>query len=262
MMRAEKWQDAAAAAGPEAGIARDIIEWHRLREGMGSAADVMAFLGRRPDWPGLALLRRRSEAVIAGADIGTILEFYTAEEPRTAEGVLSHARALTETGRRGDGEAALVAAWRTLAMGGAIHDAYLSAHKDLLKPHHAARLDRLLWSGHQVSARRMLPLVGEDERKLAEARIALQERAPGVDAKIEAVPDSQKDAAGLAYDRFAWRDAKRRQEDAITLMLATARAVMLWVNRRNGPAAAATWRARTCVTRITRAPTGWPPSTT
>ncbi len=221
MMRAEKWQDAAAAAGPEAGIARDIIEWHRLREGMGSAADVMAFLGRRPDWPGLALLRRRSEAVIAGADIGTILEFYTAEEPRTAEGVLSHARALTETGRRGDGEAALVAAWRTLAMGGAIHDAYLSAHKDLLKPHHAARLDRLLWSGHQVSARRMLPLVGEDERKLAEARIALQERAPGVDAKIEAVPDSQKDAAGLAYDRFAWRDAKRWREEAITLMLAT-----------------------------------------
>ena len=58
-MRSEKWQEAAESAGPEAGIARDIIEWHRLREGMGSAADVMAFLAQRPDWPGLAYLRRR-----------------------------------------------------------------------------------------------------------------------------------------------------------------------------------------------------------
>lgn len=221
LMRSAKWEEAADAAGPEAGIARDVVEWHRLREGLGSAADVMAFLGRRPDWPGMALLRQRSEAAIAGADSGTVLEFYAAEAPQTAEGVLSHARALTETGRRGDAEAALVSAWRTLAMGAAIHDAYLAAHKDLLKPHHAARLDRLLWNGHLVSAKRMLPLVGEDARKLAEARIALQERAPGVDAKIEAVPDSLQGSAGLAYDRFAWRDAKRRQEDAITLMLET-----------------------------------------
>lgn len=220
-MRSEKWQEAAESAGPEAGIARDIIEWHRLREGMGSAADVMAFLARRPDWPGLAYLRRRSEAAIAGTDTGTVLEFFAAAAPQTAEGVLGYARALTATGKRGDAEAALVAAWRTMAMGEAIQAAYLADHKALLQPHHAARLDRMLWEGHLVSARRMLPLVSEDQRKLAEARIALQDRAPGVDAKIAAVPDSLKGSAGLAYDRFAWRDAKRRQEDAITLMLAT-----------------------------------------
>jgi soluble lytic murein transglycosylase len=221
LMRVSKWEEAAAAAGPEAGIARDVIEWHRLREGFGSADDVTEFLDRRPDWPGLALLRRRSEAAIAGAGTGTVLAFYAAEPPQTAEGVLSYARALTATGKRGDAEAALVAAWRTMAMGEAIQKAYLADHKDLLKPHHGARLDRLLWDGHQVSSRRMLPLVSEDQRKLAEARIALQARAPGVDAKIEAVPQALQGAAGLAYDRFAWRDANRRQEDAITLMLAT-----------------------------------------
>lgn len=221
LMRGENWQEAAEAAGAEAGIASDIIEWHRLREGMGSAEDVADFLARRDDWPGLAYLRRRNEPVIAGSDTGTILAFYAATAPQTAEGVLSHARALSETGKRGDAEAALVAAWRTMAMGDAIQKSYLADHAALLKPHHAARLDRLLWDGHMVSSRRMLPLVGEDQRALAEARIALQERAAGVDTKIEAVPEALKAAAGLAYDRFAWRDAKKRQEDAITLMLAT-----------------------------------------
>ncbi|WP_264211300.1 lytic transglycosylase domain-containing protein [Leisingera thetidis] len=219
LMRAEKWQEAAREAGAQQTVARDIIEWHRLRAGLGSAGDVMAFLQRRPDWPGLAYLRRQNEDVIAATGRETILVFYAKERPQTAEGALSLGKALIGSGRRGDGEAEIVLAWRTMAMGSAIHGAYLREFGTLLKPHHAARLDRLLWENHLVSAKRMLPLVSEDDRKLAEARIALQERAPGVDTRIEAVPEALKGAAGLAYDRFAWRDGKRLQDSAIEMMM-------------------------------------------
>ncbi|AUQ65424.1 Soluble lytic murein transglycosylase [Phaeobacter inhibens] len=219
LMRSEKWSEAGRSAGHEATVARDVIEWHRLRAGMGSASDVMAFLARRSDWPGLALLRRKNEPEISSATRKTILAFYSDTRPQTAEGALSYGRALIAAGQKGEGEAELVLAWRTMPMGSVIQDDYLKHHAKLLASHHAARLDRLLWDGHKVSARRMLPLVSTDQRKLAEARLALQEVEPGVDGKIAAVPDALKDNAGLAYDRFAWRDRKRRQEDAITLMM-------------------------------------------
>ncbi|MBY6056066.1 lytic transglycosylase domain-containing protein [Leisingera daeponensis] len=219
LMRAEKWEEAAREAGNQLSVARDIIEWHRLRAGLGSAGDVMAFLQRRPDWPGLDYLRRQNEDAIAATGRETILTFYAKERPQTAEGALSLGKALIADGRRGDGEAEIVLAWRTMAMGTAIQAAYLRDFADILKPHHSARLDRLLWDEHLVSSKRMLPLVPEGPRKLAEARIALQETAPGVDARIEAVPANLKDAAGLAYDRFAWRDRKRLQDSAIAMLM-------------------------------------------
>jgi len=219
LMRSEKWDEAARKAARSSAVAADVIEWHRLRAGMGSANDILGFLSRRADWPGLAYLRRRGETAMATAGSGVVLEFYASEAPQTAEGVLSLAKALIATGKRGDAEANLVVAWRTKPMGSGLQAAYLKEFSKLLKPHHAARLDRLLWDNHLVSSKRMLSLVPEGDRRLAEARIALQERTPGVDAKIEAIPARLRDAPGLAHDRFKWRDRKRRREDAIQLML-------------------------------------------
>lgn len=219
LMRAEKWDQAARTAGRQHSVARDIIEWHRLRAKLGSARDVEEFLARRPDWPGLAYLRRQNEAAIADAGRDSILTFYANQRPQTAEGALSFGRALIDAGRQGEGEAEIVLAWRTMAMGSTIQDAYLRDFSRLLSPHHAARLDRLLWDRHLVSAKRMLPLVSQGERALAEARIALQERAPGVDGKIAVIPSAHQDAAGLAYDRFAWRDRKRLQDSAIEMLM-------------------------------------------
>ena len=219
LMKAQKWDAALRAAGRPGSVGRDVIEWHRLRAAMGSDDDVLAFLERRPDWPGLAWLRKKSEPAFANSDTVSVLQFYAGHAPQTAEGSLGLARALIATGQSGDGEAELVLAWRTMPMGDGLQALYLKDYSRLLKPHHIARLDRMLWDGHLVSARRMLALVPEGERKLAEARIALQDKANGVDAKIKAVPARLRDAPGLAYDRFVWRDQKRRREDAITLML-------------------------------------------
>ncbi len=217
--RAENWQAATAAAGRRDALARDLVEWHRLRAGDGSAAEVVAFLNRRGDWPGLALLRKRSEAQIARAGRRTVLQFFSAHAPQTGRGALAYGQALISSGQKTAGEAVIVEAWKTMAMATADHDAYLAQHGRLLRNHHADRTDHLLWDGHLVSSARMLPLLSADDRALAEARIALQDQKPGVDTKIEAVPANLRKSPGLAYDRFAWRDAKRRQADAIDLML-------------------------------------------
>lgn len=218
-LRAGRWDDALSAAGKPGSVARDIIEWHRLRAGRGTADEVTAFLKRRPDWPGLDWLRSKSEGAIAAAGPKTVLAFFEAAPPQTPEGALAHAAALIAAGRKGDGEAELVLTWRTRPMSEAAQGAYLASYRRLLEKHHAARLDRMLWDDHLDSARRMLPLVDEGRRALAEAQIALREQAPGVDARIAAIPAKFANAPGLAYDRFVWRDRKGRDVDAIELLL-------------------------------------------
>jgi soluble lytic murein transglycosylase len=180
---------------------------------------VIDFLERRPDWPGLAWLRRKGESAFDGAESAQIHAYFSVQPPQGAEGVLIHAKALIAEGHEGDAYAQVVLAWRTMAMGSGLHAAYLKNYKKLLRPHHVARLDRLLWDGHLSSARRMLPLVDDGQRALAEARIALHDMANGVDARIAAVPEALKGYPGLAYGRFVWRDRKGRDDDAITLML-------------------------------------------
>lgn len=219
LMRAEKWPEALAEAGLAKSVSRDIVEWHRLRAKEGTAADVESFLARRSDWPGLPYLRRRNEELIAEKSHKRVLRFFATQPPQTPEGAASLARAYFSIGDRASGEAQLIRAWQQMAMSEDTQTAYLADHAKLLKTHHAARLEQLLWAGHDVSATRMLPLVADGPRALAEARIALQKQAKGVDSKIEAIPAALANDAGLAYDRFAWRDQKGRQDAAVALMM-------------------------------------------
>lgn len=214
------WDTALSVSGKRGSLSRDIIVWHWLRAGKGSAGDTLVFLGRRPDWPGLDWLRRKSEESFAEESPKRILSYFDETPPQSAEGALIQANALIATDQSGDAQASLVLAWRTMPMKAATQAAYLEDHADLLAPHHAARLDRMLWDRNLSSARRTLPLVDEGQAALAEARIALYERGSGVDALISAVPSSLRGDPGLAHARFVWRHRKNRDKDAMDLILA------------------------------------------
>ena len=218
-VRAQDFEAAFEAAGAPASIEHDIVEWHWLRAGRGDAAAALSFLSRNPDWPGLDWLREKSEGAFVTAAFADVLAMFDEVEPQTPDGVLSYVNALRAAGRNGEADATLVLGWRTMAMGANSQSAFLAAGGDLLTPHNEARLDRLLWDGHRLSARRMLTSVDDGTRALALARLALQEAAAGVDTLIERVPDALADDPGLAYDRFEWRARKGRTEDALELMM-------------------------------------------
>jgi soluble lytic murein transglycosylase len=216
-MRSGDWQAALAAATDP--IARDIIEWHRLRAGRGDYASVKRFVDRRADWPGLDWLVRQNEEALADTPAQDRAAFFDLYPPQTAEGVYLYADALTALGRDGEAQAAIVIAWRTLPMPQALQDQYLARYDALLRDHHSARLDQMIWQRDMESARRALPLVSDGWKALAEARIALHDLSPGVDDLIAAVPPSLSDDPGLAFERFVWRDRKGRDADAIDLLL-------------------------------------------
>lgn len=237
-MRKGNWDSATRLAGSAGEVGRDVIEWHRLRAGLGTYDEMLAFIDRRADWPGLAWLRRKSEPAVARAGTEDILSFFAYSPPQTPDGVLAYARAQAASGQAGEAEATVVLAWRTMPMGRVQQASFTDRYGELLKPHHAARLDRMLWDANISSARRMLPLVGPDIRALAEARIALHDLAPGVDARIEAVPEALQSDPGLTHGRFEWRVRKGRGEDAKALLIETSTSPEAlgepgkWSNRR------------------------------
>ena len=56
------WALATSLAAAEGDIARDLIEWARLREGEGTYQDALVFLASRPGWPGLNRVRAEASA--------------------------------------------------------------------------------------------------------------------------------------------------------------------------------------------------------
>ena len=220
-LRAGNWSGSARAADEAGQIAEDIIEWHRLRAGKGHFDEVRAFLDRRPDWPGLKLLRRRSETVLPyRARAEDVVAFFEVQEPQTGAGSIILAGAYDALGQKGDADAQLVLAWVTQTMSASDEARLIKTHGDLLKPHHEERLDMLLWRGQKKAAARMYPHVSKGWVALAKARIALRDgKTSGVDALIKAVPASLKDDPGLAFERFQWRASKGRNASAIEIAL-------------------------------------------
>ncbi|GAA6209198.1 transglycosylase SLT domain-containing protein [Cognatishimia sp. WU-CL00825] len=236
-VRQKDWVAAARAVQRENDVLRDLVEWHRLRAGEGSAGEAAAFLARRGDWPGLPYLRKQSEPSFQNASADRVIAFFDTPGTQTARGALAYAQALRSKGRRGDAEAEIVKAWLSFPMGSETHDAFLKDHGRLLKKHHAARLDHALWQGWESDAKRLYPLVSDGRQKLAQARLALRFDRQGVDSYIAAVPGRLAKDPGLAFERFQWRARKGRNASAIELLLAQSSA-----NRLGDAAKWAGWR--------------------
>lgn len=237
-MRSGNWDAAKQIAARDGAVAADIIEWHRLRAGRGTFQEAQAFLKRRGDWPGEAYLRKQMEPAAIEAGDAAMLAFFASQPPQTPRGVWAHAGALLRANKRGDAHANVVLAWRTMAMNPTSQSLFLRDYAELLKPHHAARLEAMLWNRDHDEARQMFDLVGKDDVALAQTRIALQRRQNNVTALINALPADKAADPGLQHDRFEWRIRKNLVGDAKALMLerSTSAAALgrpeKWGNRR------------------------------
>lgn len=220
LMRDGNWAAAQIEARGDGQAALDVILWHYLRAGMGSAREVQDFVARNPDWPGMPYLREKSEAAMAAATGEAIRAFYADLVPETGAGALSLARAHLVADDRAAANAVVERAWLTLRLTEDERAAFLASYGELLAPLHTRRLDAMLWRGLIGDAEAMYPLVDSGWQALGKARVALRSDAPGVDTLITAVPANLSSDAGLAYERFLWRVRKGRRDDAIEILAA------------------------------------------
>lgn len=237
-LAADKDFDGALAVAPS-GVGRDVIDWQRLRAGEGRLGDYEAFLQRRPDWPGLALLREKGEEAVArSTDPARVIAWFEAGPPKTGKGAIAYVRALLAAGRAADAETEAMRAWSSLPFSPEQEQEMIGLSPEGVGFVHEARLDNLLWDGRTKEAERMLPRVPEDLRALARARIALQTQGKGVTGLIEAVPKTRAGDPGLAYDRFVWRMKKDLYDEAAELILDRSKSAeslgrpQAWADRR------------------------------
>lgn len=214
------WAMATATARGAGGAAPDVIEWERLRAGQGELADYEAFLARRPDWPGLPLLKQAGEAKLAGADPARVIAYFGGDAPRTAAGSLALVQALDASGRRDAASAEALRGWKALKFTAAQETTLLTLHPEIEAKGDVARLEKILWDGDRADeARRMLPRVSADRQKLAAARLALQANDDKASDAIKAVPPALAGDPGLAYDRFVWRMRRDLYPEATAMIL-------------------------------------------
>lgn len=215
-----------------------VLDWLRIRNGRQDDPDaIRQFIAAQPDLPGHTRLAiRLEEAVLATEDTAAIDAHFAARPALTRQGKLH----LALTQKTSDPTAATKIArdlWRDANFDLADERRLLSGFRSVLTAEdHAVRLDRLLWSKHRAAATRMLPLVPEDLRRLARARLALMYRRPNVDSAIAAVPAYLQSDAGLLYDRTRWRRRAGRHDGAQDILLSGpdhgARPDLWWIERR------------------------------
>lgn len=240
LVRANSWAEALAAGARAGPIGRDVVEWHRLRAGQGSFDEVMEFLRRHPDWPGLPLLKQRSEkAVPHDARAPDVIAFFADTPPQTGHGVVALVNAFRKLGADGDAQAQAALAWLDLSMTPEAESILLAYYGEVLEPLNAARLDSMLWQGFESAARRMLPrLDDEGQTALAEARIALRNDRTGGTKAAEEVPDALAGDPGLTFELFRDHHRNNREVEATDIILKRSASVGLlgrpavWASRR------------------------------
>ena len=220
-MQAEDWAGAAALVANAGPVARDLVTWAKLRAGEGQFPEYQAFLAARPNWPGLDRLRARGEeAIPVGFAPDQVAAYFAAAKPQTGEGATRLAAALIASGQDDAAQVVLSEAWLGLSLTDEGHAAMLAEFAETLAPLHAARTNAMLWKWKTDDATRMLPLLEDGQRALAEARIALIRGDGNANAKIAAVPAALRDDTGLAYDRFNRLADGGDYSDAVVILMA------------------------------------------
>lgn len=209
----------AIAAGEQAAV--DLYEWRLLSDGSGDWRAFRDFAARNPDWPNLARIRAKGEAMIpANAGLSDIDAFLGPDGPNTGSGALRRAEALAAAGRNADADAEVVRAWRTFSLTPHETARFRAEHSGLIRPWHEDRADDLLWRGRTSEAQAMKPLVSPGWAALIEARVRVHTMGNGVDQAIAAVPGALANHPGLAYERFIWRMKKDQYDGALELIQA------------------------------------------
>jgi len=206
--------------------AQKLVEWYILRHPatITSFSRYAAFIAANPQWPSMAMLRRRAEARLweQRIDAATVRGF-TGNQPVSAKGKLALARVLLAEGDR-DGAARLASdAWRSDELSERLETDVLETFRDLLnRDDHRARMDRRIGAKDLAGAKRAAKRLGDDELAIVKACAAVRGKANNAkDALDDVAVEARKDL-GYTLCRIQWMLAQNRVDDAAQLMLAAA----------------------------------------
>jgi soluble lytic murein transglycosylase len=213
---------ATAVASPAADPLRQAIaQWDRLRrDGPATFDEIYRFLVAHPGWPAEITLRQRAERLMTSmTPPADRIDYFRRYPPLSSAAKFRLAEAYLARGRAAEAQPLVREAWTSDGLNAAQEAEVLTRFGGLLTPtDHAARVDRLLWSGFASAAERLLPVLPADRRAWAEARIAFRKDAADAEARLALVPPHFRSDPGLLLDRVQWLRRANRSAEARQLM--------------------------------------------
>lgn len=213
--------------------ASTLVTWYALRSGIGTVAEYTKFLAANPAWPDATLLKRRAEQQLlsGGGPAKDIAAYFGSNPPLSGAGAIALASAHLALGDAARAKTMAIKAWRENDIPSASEAGFLTRFERFLGPSdHRHRLDVLLIDEGRFSAertpriaaaRRLLTKLTADERKKAEARIAVYARA-GNAAKLMAGlgPAGKEPSAdwGLHFQRIELARSQGKEEEVARLL--------------------------------------------
>lgn len=200
-----------------------LVEWFILRhsETTASFSRYAAFIAANPEWPSVALLRRRAEARLwqERSDAATVRGFI-GHQPAGAKGKFALARVLLAEGDR-EGAARLASdAWRSDELPErAETEAYETFHELFTGDDHRARMDMRIGAKDLAGARRAAQHLGGDEIAIVKACAAVRGKADKALGALDDVATEARADLGYTLCRIQWMLAQNKIDDAARLML-------------------------------------------
>lgn len=190
------------------------------RDSGASFADIVAFLDQNPDWPSRDLMTRRAEeALRLEPDHHAVLNWFAHRKPIAADGMARLGEALFATGREAEAAPWLKLAWASSQLSDAAEAAIAQRFLGQLdNADHLARATNRLSEGDRAGARRVLPFLDNNGKRLVQARIALVERTSNAEALASALPDELQRDGGLALDRARYLRKRDDDEQALAAL--------------------------------------------
>lgn len=214
--------------------ARKLVDWFLYRGGYGTASEVRTFLEANPAWPDRGLLTQRSEEALFHSPTAArdAKAFFGNSQPRTAVGYAALASAYLAEKDEAKAKALAQKAWIDLDVPASLEPAFLARVGGLLtEADHKRRLDRLLfndsrWTGERndraAVIRRVIALLSEEEKKKAQARLAVFLRAKNSTQLLSKLPTQSHSEAdwGLAVQRAQALRRQKKDAEAWKILLA------------------------------------------
>lgn len=219
----DEWQQAARLAKKTADAkVVKLVEWLRLTRGKDDIAfaDMERFMKNNADFPRIYVIRRNAEtALLKQGDNAALEKWFKKHPPVSPAAVMKQAELLLA---KKEWERALPMLYNLWAKGELSDDETTEAAEKLsllLDTHdYAARVETLLNERKPKQAKKLLPSVDDEERKLANVRIGLMTNADHASRKIKDLPTEQRQNAGLLFDELRWLRIRGKYADAAKML--------------------------------------------
>jgi len=205
-------------------VARKLSEWVYLRSynTNPSFARFASFIAQNPAWPHVPLFRRRAENALWDdrIDAVTVRAFFKTHEPTTAKGRLTLARVLLADGDQAGAATLVRKAWRDDDFSAAVERIALDQVGSLVTPADwKARMQARLYANDTEAGLRAAEHVGEADRAVARAWVAVIKKAKNAKALLDGIPAADRAKPDYIFARAVWLRRDGKAEDAGQLML-------------------------------------------